>query len=690
MTTTDDIEKFIKKTGLETKTEMNEVVRNRIFQAFEKSKQTKSALTGSNIWRIIMKSPITKLAAAVVLIGALGSYLFFGSNQTTLYAQVMEAFEQAKTIYAVGYTFEDNQMKKAIELWYQEGVGLRTEEIRDGKSLTRLDNGNYEWEYLEGNDFAVQTASRRKMHLPGEITEPSRYLKKSIREPEGDIEVDGSACKLYIHIHPGDDGQSAVRSMMWIDEQMRFRQYEESKFADGVWRKIESATLSYDIPIKSELFATDFGLKIEIIKPQDLIKNLFPIEDAVATKEVMGLIFAVHELKRNGSYIFTTCSIRPTEELRDRLRNYNPLDNKKDFEHYGDIYLTSWWERKKNGDLMERPYTHTILGYYQVEDILIRCFASLPKAEWPGVNDEFELSVGISSMGKLRELLIEEGQSRNTQEFRPLFSLPLPAEDTECDEIAANLYERAMLVAPLKPTRLEPIPSEITNEEFAIKIEKKLIGLRPMEDLWQSTGSEVTVILVDEKSQPIQGAKIGSDIRSYDGRLYWYSQNGRRDCAVSDSDGKVILKGSQMFAPNASRQSSCMLFALHKEQQKAGLVPITDEDFGSTISLTMHSACRIYGRFVCPELSNNAEALNNTVKTHLSFFGEKMIYRVLYHITDKQVFEALLVPGKYEMVSESHDAKGRWIARTGQLLDVPKDEKELDLGEIVLRLEDYK
>jgi len=162
MTTTDDIEKFIKKTGLETKTEMNEVVRNRIFQAFEKSKQTKSALTGSNIWRIIMKSPITKLAAAVVLIGALGSYLFFGSNQTTLYAQVMEAFEQAKTIYAVGYTFEDNQMKKAIELWYQEGVGLRTEEIRDGKSLTRLDNGNYEWEYLEGNDFAVQTASRRK------------------------------------------------------------------------------------------------------------------------------------------------------------------------------------------------------------------------------------------------------------------------------------------------------------------------------------------------------------------------------------------------------------------------------------------------------------------------------------------------------------------------------------------------
>ena len=35
MTTPDDVEKFIKETTLGTKTEMNEVVRNRIFQAFE-------------------------------------------------------------------------------------------------------------------------------------------------------------------------------------------------------------------------------------------------------------------------------------------------------------------------------------------------------------------------------------------------------------------------------------------------------------------------------------------------------------------------------------------------------------------------------------------------------------------------------------------------------------------------------
>jgi len=642
------------------------------------------------VWRIIMKSRITKLAAAAVMIGVFGFYLFFGNGQATLYAQVMEAFEQAKTIYAVGYSLEDGQMKKANELWYQEGFGLRTEEIHHGRTRTSLDNGQYEWEYLQGNDFAVQTESTRKMRLPGEITEPSRYLKKCTRDPGGDMEVDGSPCRLYTHTHPGDGERPAVKSMMWIDEQMRFRQYEEQKFVDGAWQKIELATISYDIPIEPKLFKVDFGPKIEVIKPKGLIKNLFPLEDAIASKEVMGLVFAVHELKRNGNYIFTTCSLRPTDDTRGQLQNYQPLDDKRDFKDYGDIYLTSWWGRKKNGDLEERPYAHAILGYYQVDDILIRCFALLPKAQWPGVNDEFELSAYISPMGKLRELLIEKGQSGHTQAFRPLFTLPLPAEDTAVDEIATNLYERVKLLAPLKLIRLEPKPSKITSEEFAVEIKQKLAGLRPMEELWQSTGSEVTVNLVDEKGQPVAGAKIGSDMRSYDGRLYWYYQKGRRDCAVSDTDGKVVLKGQQMFGPNASRQSSCMLFAVQEEQQIAGLVPITDEDFGKTITLTMYSACRVYGRFVCPELSDKGDALNKTVNTYLSFFGEKMIYRVLCHITDKQAFEALLVPGRYEMSCQGYDANRQWIARSGQLLDVPKSKREFDLGEIVLKLEDYK
>ena len=645
----------------------------------DRNGQSRQAIPIS-IWRIIMRNRITRATAAAVIIGAFGLCLFFGTGQATLYAQVMEAFQQAKTIHAVGYSFEDGQKKKAHELWYQQNLGLRTEEISHGKARTRLDDGRHEWEYLQGNDFAVQTKSTRKMRLPREITEPSRYLKECTRDPDGDMEIDGSACSMYTHTHPGDDERPAIRSMMWIDAQMRFRRYEEQELVGGLWQGIESATISYDIPIERRLFTADFGPDIGILKPQDSIKNLFPLDGAIATKQVLGMVFAVHELKRNGDYVFTTCSIRPTEDIR---QSYRPDDK-----HYGHFDLTSWWQRKKNGDLEERPYAHTTLGRCQVDDIVVGSFASLPKAQWPGVDDEFELSVRISPTGRLRELLLKKGQASQPTVFRPLFTLPLPTEDTAVDGIAANLYGMAKLAAPLGPMRLEPRPSDITSEEFAAEVERKLVGLRPMAEVWQSVSSEILVKLVDEDGRPVAGAKIGSDIRSHDGRLSWFYQGERRDCAVSDADGNVVFQGQQMFGPNDSRQNSCMLYAVQEEKQLAGAVPIVDEDFGKTITLRMQPACRVFGRFVSPEPSDKGNALGNSVNTHLSLFAETMVYRVLYHTTDKQQFEALLLPGKYEMSCQRYYRSKKQFARAGQFLDVPKNKRELDLGRIVLKLKD--
>jgi hypothetical protein len=681
------MEKLVKNVDIDTNAKMDEAVLDDVLKAFEQSKAKKLAAAQPSMWRIIMKSPITKLAAAAVIIGVFGLFLFVGDGQATLYAQVMEAFEEAKTIYAVGYCLEDGQMKEAYELWYQQALGLRTEETYQGKTRTSLNNGRYEWEYLQGNNFAIQTESIRKLQLPGELTEPSRYLKRCRRDPDGDVEVDGSLCALYTHTRPGDDETPPVKSMVWIDKQLRFRRYEEQKFLDGVWQTIELSTVAYDIPIESRLFTADFGPQIKIIKPQDAIESLFPIKNAIVVKETMGLVFAVHELKRNGSYIFTTVSVRPTTDTRDQIRNYTASGDRPGLKQCGDLYLTSRRQRKENGDLEERPYAHTELGCYQADDVLIRYFASLPMAQWQGVNDKFELSACIFAMGGLRQLLVEKGQTLQT-EFR--VTLPLPAEDTAVEEIALNLYERAKLIAPDKLLRLEPRPSNITSEEFASEVEEKLLGLRPMKELWRSTGSNVTLKLVDEGGRPVVGAKIGSDIRSHDGRLYWYYQNAEKDCAVSDADGAVVLQGEQMFHPDLPAQSSRMLFAVQEEKHLAGVAPVTGQTFGKTITLTMQPACRVFGRFVCPELSDNADVLNRPVDTYLNFFGNKMMYLVFCHRTNKQEFEALLMPGQYEMSCESHDANKKWIARVGRLLVVPKGKRELNLGTIILKLEDYK
>jgi outer membrane lipoprotein-sorting protein len=148
MTTAEDVEKFIKKTGLETRTEMNEVVRNRIFQAFEKSKQTKSALTEPNIWRIIMKSRITKLAAAAVIIIAIligighlgssidGTSVAFADVVRPLLAVETGSFNMTIDVAASGLDWIDcgNEPVQTIEVMFA-GSGRTRWNIPTGEVL---------------------------------------------------------------------------------------------------------------------------------------------------------------------------------------------------------------------------------------------------------------------------------------------------------------------------------------------------------------------------------------------------------------------------------------------------------------------------------------------------------------------------------------------------------------------------
>ena len=142
MTTPDDIEKFIKETTLGTKTEMNEVVRNRIFQAFEKSKQTKSALTEPNIWRIIMKSRMTKLAtAAVIIIAAVILLTVLDKSTTPTWAleQTIETLREIESIHISGYFLTADAEKANFQAWIIPSV-----EDSSKSSYFRLEAGRFE------------------------------------------------------------------------------------------------------------------------------------------------------------------------------------------------------------------------------------------------------------------------------------------------------------------------------------------------------------------------------------------------------------------------------------------------------------------------------------------------------------------------------------------------------------------
>jgi len=88
-----NIEKLIKNIDIDTNAKTDEAVLNNVLKAFEKSKKlalsevegTKSAEHQPNIWRTIMKSRITKLAAVVMIITAvlIGITHFGGSIDGT-------------------------------------------------------------------------------------------------------------------------------------------------------------------------------------------------------------------------------------------------------------------------------------------------------------------------------------------------------------------------------------------------------------------------------------------------------------------------------------------------------------------------------------------------------------------------------------------------------------------------------
>ncbi len=94
----EDIDKLIKKLRYKTDAETHDRVLGNVMQALDKFEKQKSGVTAPNIWRTIMKSPITKLAAAAVIIAAimLGMYALTGSVEVTsiTMAQVRQAMQR--------------------------------------------------------------------------------------------------------------------------------------------------------------------------------------------------------------------------------------------------------------------------------------------------------------------------------------------------------------------------------------------------------------------------------------------------------------------------------------------------------------------------------------------------------------------------------------------------------------------
>jgi len=101
----ENVEKIIKNINIATNAEVDETVRNDVLKAFEQSKAKKSVVAQPSIWRIIMKSKMTKLAAAAVIIAGtiIGLHWFGDGSPAYGITEALELWMNAETVHIKGW-----------------------------------------------------------------------------------------------------------------------------------------------------------------------------------------------------------------------------------------------------------------------------------------------------------------------------------------------------------------------------------------------------------------------------------------------------------------------------------------------------------------------------------------------------------------------------------------------------------
>jgi len=137
---TEDIEKRIKNVNIVIDSESNKRVFSNILQAFEKSTAKDLAPTDQpNIWRMIFRNPLTKLAAAAVIIVTISFFIApqgpdeqadtTVSKATKSPVEMMTALSLERAFRRGGIKAVENQCEQALKLLGPRTASLSSQEL---------------------------------------------------------------------------------------------------------------------------------------------------------------------------------------------------------------------------------------------------------------------------------------------------------------------------------------------------------------------------------------------------------------------------------------------------------------------------------------------------------------------------------------------------------------------------------
>jgi hypothetical protein len=274
----ENIERLIKNLTDRTSAQMDERVLGDVLRALEESKKNKSAASKPNIRRTIMRSPITKLAAAAVVIVAVALSLhFLATSATTAYAieQTIQASHTVRYLHTKNFFVSHEE---PLEFWVEFGPSGQLKNMRfnkpawlepaDGATvIVWKDNKMQLW--IKKKNFLVTLRDKEVAEQALKAMEqldPKLAVERLQREQEQgkvDIEIDQPSNKgepiVVTATSMQEDDSPFQRMVLFVDQATRLvNSAELYKLKDGEYH-LEATVEYYDYnqTIDEQIFTFD-------------------------------------------------------------------------------------------------------------------------------------------------------------------------------------------------------------------------------------------------------------------------------------------------------------------------------------------------------------------------------------------------------------------------------------------------
>jgi outer membrane lipoprotein-sorting protein len=261
MRSAEDIDKQIKKLRYKASAETHDRVIGNVMRALDESEKQKTGAAAPDKWRTIMRSPITKIAAAAVIIVSLivASHFLGVSTESVAWADVVRPILTANTVVfnVISAEGENVPITKVMNMGTQS---IRSEVLSpDGKTVQVIVIADLDTSRMltlnPKQKIAALIDLKDLPEKPENFVEIMRNMITELQndpnvlvESLGEKEIDGHIAQGFRATGP--DGEMTV----WADSQTNLPIRMEQK-----WRQIhyEFTDFEFDVVLDESLFSMD-------------------------------------------------------------------------------------------------------------------------------------------------------------------------------------------------------------------------------------------------------------------------------------------------------------------------------------------------------------------------------------------------------------------------------------------------